>query len=302
VRAPLNISPFSTHMLASRLWPRLVLGCLLYTVSAVPTARAQGSPAPHGQNAANPAALDPEEQEEQMEIEELEEEVGDRDPTYLRTRVVGRYDRRLFEGSAASDRLRLRFLYALGPKQRFAVSFLEPLVRMETSLGTARGSGDAELQANANIVYCERFRAGVGVQATLQTSSDALLGGNTTTLKPSLDFTGVLSSRLELVVALYYRRSIHTSRGDPFDQFEPDLIVNARVFNATWFLEWDSYYDFRPGRYAQTLKPGISRAFGPRRHWVASAYYAVGLNDYARRSQYRYNAGIDLTWYPRKYR
>jgi hypothetical protein len=72
------------------------------------------------------------------------------------------------------------------------------------------------------------------------------------------------------------------------------------VFRATWSLEWDSYYDFRPGQYAQTLKPGISRAFGPRRRWVASAYFAVGVNDAARRTQYRDDAGIDVTWYPSK--
>jgi hypothetical protein len=44
------------------------------------------------------------------------------------------------------------------------------------------------------------------------------------------------------------------------------------------------------------------RAFGPNRRWVASAYYGIGLNDYARLTQYRYNAGVDITWYPRKYR
>jgi hypothetical protein len=35
---------------------------------------------------------------------------------------------------------------------------------------------------------------------------------------------------------------------------------------------------------------------------VASAYYAFAINDYGRLSQYRYNAGADVTWYPRKYR
>jgi hypothetical protein len=34
----------------------------------------------------------------------------------------------------------------------------------------------------AQVLYRDRLRAGVGVQTTLQTSSDALLGGATTTL------------------------------------------------------------------------------------------------------------------------
>jgi len=232
---------------------------------------------------------------------QLEQEVGDRDPTFLRTRVVVRYDHRSLEDpTASSNRLRLRFLYAFGPKQRFAISTLEPVVQTETPLRTARGSGDAEVQFNANIVNRERFRSGVAIQTTLQTASDALLGGATTTLKPSLDVAAVLSSRTELIAALYYKRSIHTSRGAPVEQLEPDVIMNVRVLEITWFLEWDSYYDCGPSLFAQTLKPGISRALGSR--WVVSAYYAVGVNADARRSQYRHDAGLDVTWYPRKHR
>jgi len=240
-------------------------------------------------------------QEEQEEIEELEEEVGDRDPTYLRTRTVVRYDHRRL-GPASIDRFRLRLLYGFGPKQRYAVSALEPIVQVETSSRTARGSGDAEVQLNANILYGKRFRTGVGLQAAFQTSSDALIGGATTTVRPSIDVTGVFSRRLEVVATLYYKQSIHTSRGLPVKQLEPQLIVNTRVLKVTWFLDWDSFYDISPGQLAQTLKPGVSRAFGPNRRWVASAYYGIPLNDYARLTQYRYNAGVDVTWYPRKYR
>jgi hypothetical protein len=255
---------------------------------------------PQAQTASPQSALNPD-QEEEEEIQELEEEVGDRDPTYLRTRTVFRYDHRLL-GPASIDRFRLRLLYGFGPKRRYAVSAIGPLVQTETPPRTARGAGDAELQLNANILYGKRFRTGVAVQAAFQTSSDALIGGATTTVRPSIDFTGVLSRYIEVVATLYYKHSIHTARGLPFKQFEPDLIVNTRVLKATWFLQWDSFYDISPGQYAQTLKPGVSRAFGPDRRWVASAYYGIGLNDYARLTQYRYNAGIDVTWYPRKYR
>jgi hypothetical protein len=240
-------------------------------------------------------------QEEEEQIEDLEEEVGDRDPTYLRTRAVFRYDHRLL-GPASIDRFRLRVLYGFGPKQRYAVSALGPLVQIETPARTARGSGDAEVQLNANILHGKRFRTGIAVQAAFQTASDALIGGATTTVRPSMDFTSVLSARLEIVATLYYKQSIQTTRGLPVKQLEPDLIVTTRVLNATWFLQWDSFYDISPGQLAQTLKPGVSRGFGSNRRWVASAYYGIGVNDYARLTQYRYNAGVDVTWYPRKYR
>ena len=158
------------------------------------------------------------------------------------------------------------------------------------------------MQFNAILLHRSRFRAGASVQTTLHTSSDALLGPGTTALKPSLEFAGVITSRLELTAAFSYKQSIHASRGISAKQFEPDFILNARVFEATWFLEWDSFYDYLPGRFAQTLKPGVSRAFGPGRRLVGAAYYAFALNDYARASQYRFNAGIDMTWFPLKHR
>jgi hypothetical protein len=281
-------------MRASRRWLTLACAYVLCSVPAISFAQSQA------QTASPQTALSPD-QEEEEEIEELEEEVGDRDPTYLRTRTVVRYDHRLL-GPASIDRFRLRLLYGFGPKQRYAVSALEPIVRVDTAARAARGSGDAEVQLNANILYGKRFRTGVAVQAAFQTSSDALIGGATTTVKPSIDFTGVLSRHLEVVATLYYRQSIHTARGRPIKQLEPDVSLNTRVLKATWFLQWDSFYDVSPGQLAQTLKPGVSRAFGPNRRWVASAYYGIRLNDYARLTQYRYNAGIDITWYPRKYR
>jgi hypothetical protein len=281
-------------MRASRRWLPAACAYLLWSVPAVSFAQ------PQVQTPSAQPALSPD-QEEEEEIEELQEEVGDRDPTYLRTRTVVRYDHRLL-GPASIDRFRLRLLYGFGPKQRYAVSALEPIVHVQTSARTARGSGDAEVQLNANILYGKHFRTGVAVQAAFQTSSDALIGGATTTVRPSIDCTGVFSHHLEVVATLYYKQSIHTARGLPVKQFEPDLIVNTRVLKATWFLQWDSFYDISPGQYAQTLKPGVSRAFGPNRRWVATAYYGIGLNDYARLTQYRYNAGIDITWYPRKYR
>ena len=124
----------------------------------------------------------------------------------------------------------------------------------------------------------------------------------TSTIKRSRDLAGVILSRAEFTFAVYYNKSIRTTRGIPAKQLEPDVTFNTRILNSTVFLQWDSYYDVRPRQFAQTLKPGISRAFGGNRGWTVSAYYAVGINDYGRLSQYRYNAGFDVTWFPLKYR
>ena len=230
----------------------------------------------------------------------LQEEVGDRDPTYLRTRVLFRYDYKAQDGDTSTNRLRFKMLYAFGPHQRFGVSILTPVVHKGTPEETAAGSGDTELVAGANLYRTERFRTGGSFQVTLQTSSDDLIGGATTTIKPAWGFTAVLSDRVEVVSAFYYKQSIHTMRGAPVKQFEPDIFLNVRVLKATWWLEWDSFYDFLPQQFAQTMKTGLSRSFGPSRQWVASAYCGLPLNRYGRQTQYHVNPGLDLTWYPWK--
>ena len=116
-----------------------------------------------------------------------------------------------------------------------------------------------------------------------------------------MDVAAIFSSRVSLTGVLYYKHSIRTTRGVPVKQSESDITLNTRVLRATLFAEWDSYYDVTPGRVAQTMKAGISRRVsGERRPWVVSAYYARAINDYGRLSQYRYNAGLDATWYPLK--
>jgi hypothetical protein len=208
-------------MRTRRFWLGLVFACWYWKTAAIVVAGTRAaspcvasgapvaimSPVTQGPGIAQPSTHQTEEEEE---IEELEVEVSDRDPTYLRTRAIVRYDRRLFGGDTSSDRIRLRFLYGFGPLQRFAVSFLQPLVQANTPTETARGSGDTEVQFNANVLHHDRFRAGVGVQTTLQTASDALLGGTTTTLKPSVELAGVPATRLELVAP-----SITSDRSTP---------------------------------------------------------------------------------------
>jgi hypothetical protein len=246
----------------------------------------------------DPVTSTSDDETEEEEIAELQEEVGDRDPTYLRTRGIFSYDRKSFESSRALDRLRFKWLYAFGPKQRFAASVLMPALRMTAPSVDVSGAGDAELQVLANFYYAPRFRMGVGVVTTFQTARSPLLGGATTTVKPSWDFAAVLSGRLEVTGALYYRQSVHTVRGVPFKQLEPDITLNARLLKVTWFVESDSYYDVTPSRLAPTLKAGVSNRFGAKNRWVVAGYYAAGLNDYSHPTQYRTDIGFDLTWFP----
>ncbi len=233
---------------------------------------------------------------EDMEL--MEEEVGDRDITYLRSRVVFRYDYKVQDGPTETNRFRLKTFYAFGPHKRLAFSVNVPLVWKDTPSGFAFGSGDTEITAGGNLYRTETFRTGITGQVTLQTSSDELIGGSSTKLKGSWGFSYLFNNRFELSSAFHYKQSVHLSRGDPTKQFEPDITLSMRILKATWFVESDSYYDLIPARFAPMLKTGLGRTLGERKTWTLSPYAEWPLNRYARQTQQRLNVGFDVTWYP----
>jgi hypothetical protein len=239
-------------------------------------------------------------QSEAEDAELLQEEVGDRDPTYLRTHAIVRYDYRTLDGSITTNRLRLKLQYAFGPFQRSGVSVLIPILWRDAPMRSANGLGEVEVQAAMNVYRTERLRMGGAVQGTFGTATDPLLGANATTVKPSWALTTIVSGRVEVTGVVYYVRSIPSDL--VVNQFEPDATVNVRIGRITSFIESDSYYDFRPERWAPTLKSGISVGLGTDGRWVITGYYSVGLNDRARRTQQRCNIGLDLTWFPFEYR
>lgn len=234
----------------------------------------------------------------QSDQSELQEEVGDRDLTYLRTRAVLQYDYKEQVEDVTINRARLKLLYAFGPHQNMAVSVLVPMVWMNTATQSAFGSGDMEITAGWVVYANDKFRTGGLVQVVPQTSSENLIGGASTNLKGTWALAWVLSSRFEFTGFFSYKQSVHESRLGPIKQFEPDLTLNMRVKKSTLFVESDSYLDCITNQFAPMLKGGVSRAFGNRRAWVVTVYVEAPLTEYARRTQEIVNTGIDLTWYP----
>jgi hypothetical protein len=232
----------------------------------------------------------------------IQEEVGDRDITYLRTRTVFRYDYKEQNGPTASNRLRLRLVYGFGASQRFGVAVNVPVVWMQTPTGTVFGSSDTDLTAGVVVYQTKQVRTGFIAEATVPTSSENALGGGTTTMKGTWGITYVLSKRFEFNGAFSYKQSVATSRGVPAKQFEPDVTVNVRVLKTTWFVESDSFYDFLPEEFAPMIKTGLSRAWGEAKSWTTSAYIEWPLDAYARTTQHHLNVGLDVTWYPFKRR
>lgn len=230
----------------------------------------------------------------------IQEEAGDRDITYLRTRAVFRYDYKEQNGPTETNRFRLRLVYGFGANQRFGVAVNVPFVWMQTPTGTVFGSSDTDVTAGVVVYQTKQFRTGFIAEATVPTSSENKLGGGTTTMKGTWGITYVLSKRFELNGAFSYKQSVATSRGAPAKQFEPDVTVNFRALKTTWFVESDSFYDFLPEEFAPLIKPGLSRAWGETKSWTTSGYIEWPLDAYARATQHHLNVGFDVTWYPLK--
>jgi hypothetical protein len=227
----------------------------------------------------------------------MQEEVAEQDVTYLKSRLVYRYDFKSLTGDANSNRFRLKSLFAFGPQKRLAVAITIPVVYKNVPGDSAGGLSDVEAQFGGVIQRWERFRHGAAVEFALQTSTDKLLGGGTTTIKPAWGFTAILTRRMELNCVFNYKRSIHTSRGTPKNEFEPDCTLSTRRLGMTWFGEWDSYYLLAPGQLAQTLKVGAGRRLGNEHRWVVRPYYSFPLNGPGRQTQYIHNVGVDVSWY-----
>jgi hypothetical protein len=94
----------------------------------------------------------------------LQEEVGDRDLTYLRTRTVFQYDYQEQVEDVTINRARLKLLYAFGPHQNMAVSVMVPVIWMSTATQLAFGSGDMEITAGWVVYASDTFRTGGLVQ------------------------------------------------------------------------------------------------------------------------------------------
>jgi hypothetical protein len=281
--------------------------CLLLCSVGAGVSRAQGNPpAPDAptdaQAGQTPVATSQATGGTATDTDLIQEEVGDRDITYLRTRAVFRYDYTEQDGPTETNRFRLKLVYGFGKDQRFGLAVNVPVVWSQTPTGTVFGSGDTDVTGGVIVYQTNKLRTGFVGEITVPTSSENALGGGSTNLKGSWAITYVLSKRFEFNGALSYKQSVSTWRGEPVKQFEPDLTLNMQVLKTTWFVESDSYYDFIPEQYAPMIKTGLARAWGESKSWTTSAYIEWPLSSYARATQHHLNVGLDVTWFPFKER
>lgn len=254
---------------------------------------AQSAPAPQqGQGQTTGASAAPD------QTAEMKQENAEKDITYLKSRLVYRYDYKSQEGDVFVNRFRVKALYGFGPNDRLAFTVLLPVSHVSTPTDSATGIGNMEFQFGGYIYKGESFSTGALVELDGATASDPLLGGSSTDFKVAYGITQVFRPRYVLNAVFNYKHSIYINRGLGTHEFEPDITLSTRRLGASWFVEYDSYYLFIPEEYAQTFKVGLSKALGKEHHWVATPYWSFPLNSAGRQTQYQHNVGVDVVWYP----
>jgi hypothetical protein len=231
----------------------------------------------------------------------LQENNAEHDITYLESRLAFRYDYKSETNDTIDNRFRLQGLWGFGPQNRMGFSLTIPVLNTSVPGNSAFGLGDIEAQFGGVFYRAERIRFGAAVTLYPQTATNKLLGGASTDIKPAVGFTALLNSRIELNCIFNYQRSIHTVRGSPTNQFEPDFTLSTERLGMTIFTEWDSYYLISTEQFAQTLKFGVSRSFGKKNRWVVAPYYSVPVSHAGTLTQYIQNVGIDVNWFPARW-
>lgn len=228
------------------------------------------------------------------ELEELDEE----HITYMESHVVLKYNYNQLERGSYLNLVRARWLQAFGSSERFAASIEVPFTNFngtgqEPSTG---GIGDLQVEFSAMLSKRERFEQAVGVQLTLPSASSNVIGEGQTVLRMMWGFSTPLTKHTLLSGEVGYNKTISDQTQEPGANFiEPELILAQTLGKRMGvFLDWDTYYDFNPDQYIQTLKTGFDIQLDHKEKWSLTPYATFPLNSASRAMEFRYSVGCDL--------
>jgi hypothetical protein len=195
-------------------------------------------------------------------------EISD-DPTYLKTSLRGVVEEIQFVGDVSLERLRIRYLQALGKRDALLGDL--PLGRVDPGAGfsSSYGSGDLTLQYLHLFPSKSRtlLQAG-GVIFVLKTASDTDLSGHTALYGFTYAAAWAVSRRIQPYVVLQYLHSFHEDTGVPTESLVQLRPVVAFGLSKGWFAtgEMRLQEDLEPEqRFGATLQASLGRQMGHSR-------------------------------------
>jgi len=211
-----------------------------------------------------------------------------------------KYNYDSFEGGSSLDRIRVHWLEAFGPSHHFAAGVEVPFLYFngEGTEPNASGIGDLSVEFRARLTKSEKFDQAAGVELTMPSASNNLLGTGDTVIKASWGFSTQIAPHTLLSGEVSYNKAIQNQRSQPgVNYLEPELIL-AQGFGKRVgvFLDWDGYYDFNRADYIQTLKAGLELELDHREKWSLAPYAQFPLTGSSRAAEFNSSVGLDLIY------
>ena len=229
-------------------------------------AAAAESPAPSTQAAPAPAP------QQRLEISD--------DPTYLKTSLRGVVEDVEFVGDVSVERLRIRYLQALGKRDAILADI--PFGRVDPGAGFSSSYGTGDLALQYLHLFPSRSRtllqAG-GAIFVLKTASDNDLSSHTALYGVVYAAAWAVSRRVQPYVILQYLHSFREDTGVPTESLIQLRPVVAFGLKKGWFAtgEMRLQEDLDPEqKFGATLQASLGRQMG---HWRILGGYERALGE-----------------------
>jgi len=230
----------------------------------------------------------------------LEQADEERNITYMQSHITFKYNHDEYDGGSSGDLVQVDWLQSFASSNRMAAGIELPLVHFNGSNGEPGGSGlgDIKLQFRGMLGKWEKFEHAAGIEITVPSASNDLVGENETVIRLVWGFSAQVTPHTMLSGELGYNKAVQTSHAlTGTNNIEPELIL-AQAFDKRvgGYLDWDTYYDFHAGEYAQTLKVGIEFELDHMGKWGLSPCFQFPLNHFTRITDIKNTVGVELSY------
>jgi len=230
----------------------------------------------------------------------LEQADEERNITYMQSHLTFKYNHDEYDGGASGDLVQVDWLQSFGPSSRLAAGIELPFMHFNGGNGepSSNGLGDMKLEFRGMLSKGERFEQAAGLEITVPSASNDLVGEGETVIKLVWGFSTQVTPHTLLSGELGYNKAVHTRHGLPgTNNIEPELILTqAFAKRVGGYLDWDTYYDFNASEYAQTLKVGFDVELDGKEKWSLSPYFEFPLNHFTQTTEIKNTVGVELSY------
>jgi len=161
----------------------------------------------------------------------LDEADGEEKITYIDSHVGFEYRYDSLDGGVARNSLKLKWQQAIGATKRVAVSMELPFDHVsEPENMSTGGIGDMKLELRGMLQKKEKFEHTAGVEVTLPSANNYILGEGQTVLRFIWGFSGQLTPKTLLTGEFAYNKAIvNHGPGEGENNIEPQLILSQAL-------------------------------------------------------------------------